>query len=163
MGYDRVYFLKKAFALYPGVVRPVSAGFLAAHYDRRRARRGPARALLDAAIGLAFRAWIPGRARRVQRKLGLDDAWRRRAIAIARARFADPNDIALFRIDRADQLDSYVRRFEDAALNKRINPRGWTAACVLADKPRFYARCAAAGLPHPRTVAMLAAPNFLRR
>ena len=44
MGYDRLYFLKKAYAIYPGVVAPVSGGFLADHYRRRRARRGPLRA-----------------------------------------------------------------------------------------------------------------------
>ncbi|HKP78644.1 MAG TPA: hypothetical protein VJU34_05920, partial [Phenylobacterium sp.] len=153
MGYDRLYFLKKAYALYPGVVTPVSGGFLAEHYRRRRLARGPARAVLDAVVGLGFQAWIPWRARKVQRKFGLDDAWRARAIAIARARFADPQDVALFRIDEAAALGGYVRRFEDAALNKRINPRGWTPDCALADKLRFYARCRDARLPHPETVA----------
>jgi len=157
MGYDRLYFLKKAYAIYPGVVAPVSAGFLADHYRRRRARRGPLRAALDALVGLGFQAWIPWRARKVQRKFGLDDAWRARAVEIARARFADPQDVALFRIDEAGALDGYVRRFEDAALNKRINPLGWTRDCALADKARFYARCRDAGLPHPETVAVVEA------
>lgn len=157
MGYDRLYFLKKAYALYPGVVTPVSGGFLAEHYRRRRLVRGPARAVLDAVVGLGFQAWIPWRARKVQRKFGLDDAWRARAIAIARARFADPQDVALFRIDEAAALGGYVRRFEDAALNKRINPRGWTPDCALADKLRFYARCRDARLPHPETVATVTA------
>lgn len=155
MGYDWFYFAKKAYALYPGVTAPVSGGFLAAHYARRRAGRGPLRAALDAAVGLGFQAWIPWRARKVQRKLGLTPAWRRRAVAIARARFADPQDIALFRIEAPDDLDGYIRRFEDAALNKRINPLGWTPACALADKARFYARCRDAGLPHPATVAVV--------
>lgn len=155
MGYDQFYFLKKAYGIYPGVVRPVSARCLEAHYAHRRARRGPVRAGLDALVGLAFKAWIPWRAAKVQKKFGLGEAWRERAIEIARDRFADPNDLALFRIETPDQLDVYVRRFEDAALNKRINPRGWTSACVLADKVRFQARCEEAGLPHPRTVALL--------
>ncbi|MBU1377274.1 MAG: hypothetical protein KKE02_17500 [Alphaproteobacteria bacterium] len=155
MGYDRLYFLKKAYAIWPGVVAPVSGGFLAAHYRRRRAERGPLRAALDALVGLAFKAWIPWRAGKVQRKFGLDDAWRARAVRIARARFADPQDVALFRIEAANDLDGYVRRFEDAALNKRINPRGWRPDCALADKARFYARCREAGLPHPQTVAVL--------
>jgi len=154
MGYDPIYFIKKAYAIYPGVTRPVSAGVLDAHYRRRRSHRGLLRAAFDAAVGIAFLAWIPWRARKVQRKFGFDAAWRRRAIAIARACFADPNDIALFRIERPDALDTYVRRFEDAGLNKRINPLGWTPGCALADKLRFYARCAAAGLPHPETVAI---------
>jgi len=155
MGYDRFYFLKKAYALYPGVLEPVSGSFLAAHYRRRRAARGPVRVALDAVVGLGFRAWIPWRARQVQRKYGLSAAWRRWAVGIARTRFADPQDIALFRIDAPEALDGYVRRFEDAALNKRINPLGWTPDCALADKVRFQARCRAAGLPHPETVATL--------
>ncbi|MDZ4371444.1 MAG: sugar-transfer associated ATP-grasp domain-containing protein [Phenylobacterium sp.] len=157
MGYDRLYFLKKAFAVYPGVVRPISAVVLAAHYARRRRRRGPLRAGLDAMVGLAFLAWIPWRARKVQRKFGLSEAWRRRAVQIARARFADPNDLALFGIDRAEALDGYIRRFEDAALNKIINPLGWGGRCLLADKLRFEARCRATGLPQPEMVATLAA------
>ncbi|HEY0269467.1 MAG TPA: sugar-transfer associated ATP-grasp domain-containing protein [Sphingomonas sp.] len=155
MGYDRFYFLKKAYALYPGVVRPVSAAILAPYYDRRRAARGAPRALLDAIAGLAFLAWVPWRARAVQRKFGLDAAWRRRAIAIARAHFADPNDVALFRITRAEAFDAYIRRYEDAALNKIVNPLGWTADCALADKARFAARCRAADLPHPATIALV--------
>lgn len=161
MGYDRLYFLKKAYAIYPGVLTPVSGGFLAEHYRRRRSARGPLRAALDAAVGLAFQAWIPWRARKVQRKFGLDDAWRVRAVRIARSRFADPQDVALFRIDRGEALDGYIRRFEDAALNKRINPLGWTPACALADKTRFYARCRDAGLPHPETIATVAGGRLM--
>lgn len=155
MGYDRFYFLKKAYGIYPGVTTPVSARCLTAHYAHRQTRRGPLRAGLDALVGLAFKAWIPWRAAKVQEKFGLDDAWRTRAIEIARARFADPNDLALFRITEAGQLDDYIRRYEDAALNKRINPQGWTSRCVLANKARFQARCEAASLPTPRTVAIV--------
>lgn len=147
------YFAKKLYAIYPGVVTPVSGDFLAAHYAARKAARSWPRAVLDAAVGLGFLAWIPLRAGAVQRRHGLDGAWRRNAVRIARARFADPNDIALFRIEHADQLDGYIRRFEDAGLNKRINPKGWTPACVLMDKIRFYARCAAHGVHHPQVVA----------
>lgn len=155
MGYDSFHFLKKAYGIYPGIRAPVSARCLQDHYAQRQARRGPARAALDAVVGLAFQAWIPGRAAKVQRKFGLDAAWRRRAVEIAQARFVDPNDLALFRIEEPAQLDGYIRRFEDAALNRRINPLGWTRDCVLADKIRFEARCAAARLPHPRTVAVV--------
>lgn len=149
------YRAKKAYSLYPGVGAPVSGSFLAAHYARRRAARGPARALLDGLIGTAFLAWLPARARAVQRRHGLDDGWTARAVAIARQRFADPNDIALFRIATADQLDGYIRRFEDAGINQRINPSAWMPDCVLADKIAFSERCAAAGLPHPGVVATL--------
>ena len=154
-GYDRLYFLKKAWALYPGVRQPVSGNFLAAHYADRRAERTMTRATVDAVIGALFHAWVPIRARKVQRKFGLDTEWRRRATAIAHARFADPNDIALFRIGEGDELGFYIRRFEDAAINKRLNPRGWSPDCALADKARFAARCRTAGLPHADTVAMI--------
>jgi hypothetical protein len=153
VGYDRIYFLKKAYGLYPGVTRPVSAGVLVPHYRLRRETRGRFRAVLDAAVGLGFLAWAGWRARWVQRKFGLDAAWRCNAIRIARDRFADPNDIALFRIREAAELDRYIRRFEDAALNKILNPAGWTTTCALADKALFYARCRAAELPHPETIA----------
>jgi hypothetical protein len=149
-----IYRAKKWYDLYPGVIRPVSGTFLHDHYDRRASARGPVWRVLDMVAGLGFHAWLPFRARAVQQRFGLDPAWRRRALAIARERFADPNDIALFRIEHADQLDGYIRRFEDAALNKRINPLGWRGDCVLMDKVAFYRRCAAAGLPHPETVAI---------
>lgn len=150
-----IYYAKKWYALYPGVVRPVSGAFLAEHYRRRRESRGLLRSAADAVIGLGFKGWIPLRARAVQRKYSLSDGWRRSAIAIARKRFADPNDIALFRIEKAEELDGYIRRFEDAALNKVINPRGWSPDCALVDKVRFYQRCAAKGLPHPEVVALV--------
>ncbi len=154
------YRAKKLYSIYPGVVTPVSGAFLADHYAwRRRARHAP-RALLDAIVGIAFLAWVPIRARAVQRRFGLDDAWRGRAIGIARARFADPGDIALFRIGEAAELDHYIRRFEDAALNKRINPRGWAPGCVLTDKIRFYERCARQGLRHPAVVATIEQGRF---
>lgn len=153
-GYDRFYFLKKAWPLYPGIVRPVSATFLHTHYAERRQTRTIGRAALDALIGLLFHAWIPWRALRVGRKFGFDLGWTWHAIRIAHARFADPNDIALFRIERPEQLASYIRRFEDAALNKRINPLGWGQDCALADKQRFAERCQQAGLPHPETIAI---------
>ncbi len=152
-GYDGFYFLKKAWPLFPGILRPVSAPFLAAHYESRCVARGPVRKTADALIGIGFHIWVRRRATRVQRKFGLDPAWRAHAVAIAKARFADPNDIALFRIERAEQLDAYIRRFEDAALNKRINPLGWTPDCALADKARFAERCRATGLPHAETIA----------
>lgn len=155
-GYNRLYYLKKAWPLFPGILRPVAAPFLRDHYARRRAERGFLRAGIDALIGIGFHLWIPRRAARVQRRFGYDAGWRRRAIAIARARFADPNDIALFRIEHPDQLDQYLRRFEDAAINKRINPLGWTAGCALADKRLFAERCAAAELPHAETIATAA-------
>lgn len=147
------YRAKKIYAVYPGLTAPVSADFLADHYARRRQGRSGPRALLDMLVGAAFLAWVPHRAANVQRRFGFDEAWRIRAIEIARARFVDPSDIALFRIERADELDGYIRRFEDAGLNKIINPCGWRRDCALADKIRFYRRCAERGLPHPQVFA----------
>lgn len=149
------YRAKKLYAIYPGMRSPRSGSFLADHYARLERERAAPRVLLDALVGAAFLAWVPARARSVQRRFGLDDDWRQAAIRIARSRFADPNDLALFRIDEADQLDGYIRRFEDAALNKIVNPLAWQADCALADKVRFYARCAARGLPHPDVLATL--------
>lgn len=155
MGYGRLYFLKKAYAIYPGLLRPSSARILQPHYRRLQGQRRLPRVVLDLLVGLGFHAWIPWRAGQVARRLGLGRDWRRHAVSIARARFVDPQDIALFRIGEAQAMDGYIRRFEDAALNKRINPKGWSAGCALADKIRFHARCRAAGLPHPETVAVL--------
>jgi hypothetical protein len=149
------YRAKKSYAIYPGVLAPRSGGFLAEHYARRRSERTPPRVLLDALVGAGFLLWVPLRARRVQRRFGLDEAWRRKAVHIARSRFADPNDLALFRIGEADALDGYIRRFEDAGLNKIVNPQAWRPDCALADKIRFYARCAEHALPHPRVLATL--------
>lgn len=150
-----LYFAKKRFALFPGVKAPISAPAFANHYAQRQRQRSTLRASLDAVIGTAFQAWIPLRAKAVERKFKLGDAWRRNAIDIARRRFVDPNDIALFRIERADQLDGYIRRFEDAAFNKIINPAGWKPDCELMNKTRFYKRCAKNGLPHPDVAANL--------
>ncbi len=149
------YRAKKFYSIYPGVVAPISGSFLAEHYARRRRARGPLRAAIDAIVGVAFLGWVLYRARAVQRRYGLSDAWRAQAVAIARERFADPNDLALFRIEQAAQLDAYIRRFEDAGLNQRINPLAWTRHCVLADKIRFYERCAEHGLHHPAVVATI--------
>lgn len=153
------YHAKKAYSLYPGVITPISGSFLAAHYARRRIERGMGRRLLDAIVGVAFLAWIPIRARQVQKRFGLPLTWRASATAIARARFADPNDIALFRIGDARDLDHYIRRFEDAGVNKRINPQAWSVQCALADKIGFYDRCAEHGLRHPKVFATLRGPR----
>lgn len=155
MGYDRLYFLKKAYAIYPGLLRARCAPVLRAHYDRRLRGRGVVRAALDCTVALGFLAWIPWRAAAVQRAHGLSDGWRRMAIRIARERFVDPNDVALFRIERPEAVGDYIRRFEDADLNRRINPLGWGRQCALADKRRFEARCRAAGLAQPETVAVV--------
>lgn len=152
-GYDRKYYWKKAWSIFPGIVSPASAPFLQAYYRERAQKRSVSRVVADAMIALAFHAWIPLRTEQARRRHGLSADWSKRARALAHARFVDPNDIALFRIDRAEELDGYIRRFEDAGINKLLNPAGWLPTCVLADKLRFAQRCAEAGLPHAATVA----------
>ncbi|MDT9597933.1 sugar-transfer associated ATP-grasp domain-containing protein [Sphingosinicella rhizophila] len=155
MGRFSVYRLKKAFALYPGVVAPVSADFLSQYYALRRRERLLPRALLDAVTGLLFRLWVPFRARQVARRYGLGDDWVRSAVRIGREGFADPNDLALFRIDRRQDLRCFMRRYEYAAISKRINPACWRDDCALADKILFYARAAEHDLPHPVVLATI--------
>ena len=147
------YRAKKAFGIYPGMGAPVAADFLTDHYARRRAQRSAPRAALDAVVGALFRLWVPVRARRVAKRYGLGSRWAASATRIGRERFADPNDLALFRVSEAGELGTFMRRFEYAAISKRINPACWSDDCALADKVRFYARCAEHGLPHPEVLA----------
>ncbi len=151
--YNSLYYLKKGFALYPGRTDPVSANFLADHYRVRRGQRSSLRVGLDWLVGTAFQAWVPFRARSVARRFGLGNDWVRRATAIARARFADPNDLALFRIEAPDELDQWMRRYENAAISKLINPHNWRPDCVLADKIAFERRCSEHGIAHPPLLA----------
>lgn len=160
MGRFSAYRLKKAFGLYPGLVAPVSAAFLADHYAARRRARSLPRAALDLMAGSLFRLWVPFRARSVARRYRLGADWARAAARIGAGRFADPNDIALFRVSRPDDLDQFMRRFEYAAISKRINPVCWRSDCVLADKALFYARCAERGLPHPQVFATVTARDM---
>jgi hypothetical protein len=155
MGRFSAYRLKKAFALFPGIGTPVSADFLSDHYAERRRNRSLPRAALDALAGAAFQLWVPLRAKRVAKRYRLGGAWAREAARIARERFADPNDLALYRVSRPEQLRSFMRRFEYAAISKRINPACWRDDCALADKQLFYARCAEHGLPHPPVLAVV--------
>jgi len=144
-----LYYAKKYFAIFPGGDEPISAPSFAEHYQRRKRSRSRLRAILDRLIARAFLAWLPARTREVAVRHGKDASWQERTLAIAKARFVDPNDIALFRIERADELDFYVRRFEDAGFNKIINPMGWNRECVLVDKAAFYRRCRAHEITHP--------------
>lgn len=147
------YYFKKRFSLYPGCGAAVCAPFLRPYYERRRQERSWARAGLDGLVYFLFQAWVPVRARFVARRFGLDGNWVRNASHIGRRRFADPIDIALFRVSRLEDLDRFMRRFEYAEISKRMNPAAWTRHCVLADKALFAARCAQHGLPHPNLLA----------
>ncbi len=147
------YYLKKRFSIYPGFRRPISAPFLRDYYLARRAERSRLRALLDGLVYLLFQLWVPFRARSVAAKFKLGSRWARKASGIGRRRFADPNDIAVFRIDEDQDLDRYMRRFEYAEISKRINPAAWDGDCLLADKARFARRCADYSLPAPLFLA----------
>lgn len=106
-------------------------------------------------VWLGFQLWVPLRARRVARRFGLGSDWARQASRTGRRRFVDPNDIALFRIDQDGDADRYLRRFEYAAISKRINPAVWRRDCALADKALFAARCAEFRLPSPPLLARI--------
>lgn len=150
---NRWYYLKKSFAIFPGFRRPLSAPFLHDHYRVRAARRSMLRLLLDGVVAVGFRAWVPWRARSVAQRFGLDRKWATRASGIARRRFWDPQDIAVFRVSDDADTDNYLRRFEYAALSKAINPVAWAPDCALADKARFAEHCAAHDLPVPLPIA----------
>jgi hypothetical protein len=148
----RLYRLRKSFALFPGGRTAIAPDFLSAHYRWRTGKRAPVRRALDRLIGRLFALWVGPRAHRVARRHRLGPDWVRSAISLARARMIDPNDLALFGIDSADEARTYLRRYEYAAINKLLNPAGWSNTCALTDKARFAERCAAAGLPHAETL-----------
>lgn len=149
------YYFKKWYSIYPGFRRPICAPFLRDYYRSRRAERSWPRALLDGIVYLLFQLWVPFRARSIGRKFKLGPRWARKASGIGRRRFADPNDIAVFRIEEDRDLDRYMRRFEYAEISKRINPAAWKEDCLLADKARFAKRCGQSGLPAPLFLARL--------
>lgn len=147
------YYAKKRFALYPGIVEARSAAFLAPYYAGRQAEQSPLRLVVNAITYAGFKLWAPWRARQIGRRYRLDGAWMKSAAAIAGERFADPNDIALYRIAQPSELDDFIRRFEHSEISKRVNPRCWDADCVLGNKIEFYARCVEFNLPHPQVFA----------
>lgn len=155
----RYYRLKKAFRIFPVNPGPraaapyICAGFLEPYYAAIEAKRGAARRLFDRLVAFGFRLWLPGRARKVAARYGLDADWARRAVRIGRARFADPKDMVLYRIEKPEDLDDVLRHFEHAPISKIVNPLNWKPNCVLKDKTAFAARCAAAGLRIPQTYA----------
>lgn len=141
--------LRLNFALFPGIIRPQCAHFLRPHYERRAREQGIARILLNAVIFVVFQFWLSLRVRSVARKWGKDSKWIRNSLEICRARFVDPNDIALFRIENPDELDHYMRRFEHIAIGRTIAHAQTDHSKWMTDKLHFYQLCASAGISHP--------------
>lgn len=155
----RYYRLKKSFHIFPrnphqGGGEPfICARFLKDYYRAIDRARGPLRRIVDAAVAIGFRLWLPRRARKIAAQFDLGDAWRREAIRIGAARFADPKDLALYRIEKPEDLDTYIRHYEHARISKLINPLNWTETCVLKDKTVFARRCEALGIRSPTRFA----------
>jgi|GEM_PF-516693 len=147
--HDWWYYFKKKFAIYPGIRNFVAADFLQDHYEARKAGQSLFDRIVNGAVFTGFHLWLPFRAAAIARKYGLGQDWARKALDIGRKRFADPNDIALFRIREPAELNSYLRRFEHASINKIFNPKNWQADCALGNKIAFHNICADHGLPHP--------------
>ncbi len=149
--------LRLNFALFPGIRQARSATFLQPHYAHRAARQGLPRIAFNALVFVAFQTWLPFRTRAVARKWGHDRIWEKRTLQICRSRFVDPNDIALFRIEQAGQLDDYVRRFEHIPLGRAMAHAESDHSALLIDKLHFYQTCNAGNLPHPEVIAYDAA------
>lgn len=147
------YYAKKSVPIFPGIAKPRSARFLQRYYAQKQESRNVLDTCASAITYALFNAWIPFRARQIARRYNFDHVWAVNARRIAQLRFADPNDIALFRIADPAELDDYLRRFEHSVVNKTINPRAWLPECVLANKVEFYARCVAFSLSHPHIYA----------
>lgn len=148
--------LRLNFSLYPGILNYRAADFLTLYYEQKKASAGWMARALRLVVYVAFQAWLPFRARAVAKKWGEGASWRKRALAICRDRFVDPNDIALFRIQDADELDYYMRRFEHIGVGRAIAFPDTDHSLFLTDKRRFYECCAAGEVPHPRIFAILA-------
>ncbi len=143
------YHAKKSASLFPGITKAVSAKFLSDHYRARAKQQSTFDTAVNTLTYGGFKLWIGWRAQQVAKRHGLSNQWAANARIIARTRFADPNDLALFRIEQANQLDHYMRRFEYAALNRMFNPANWKRDCLLANKIDFYLYCMIKGLPAP--------------
>lgn len=148
------YHAKKRHALFPGVTRAKRAHFLGDYYRSLAQAQGPLRKLVNFVTLSGFNAWVGWRARQVARRYGMPEGWAKTAERIARSRFADPNDLALYRITDEAELDVYLRRFEHSQISRIINPRNWTRDCVLAHKIDFYLLGMATGLPVPELHAI---------
>lgn len=152
--HDWWYYFKKKYALYPGISRFRAGDFLTEYYRHRQSRQSLIGKMANAAVFAGFHIWLPWRAREIAAKYGLPNGWIRQAVAIGRQCIADPNDIALFRIENAEQMRRHLRRFEHAAISKLVNPLNWLPDCRLGNKLTFHNACRAHMLPHPEIYAV---------
>ncbi|NVE93926.1 sugar-transfer associated ATP-grasp domain-containing protein [Altererythrobacter lutimaris] len=143
------YHAKKKFPLFPGLTRATGSAFLNEHYRHIEESQGPLRKLVNILTFSGFHAWLGLRTKQVAKRYKMPDGWATQAKAIARKRFVDPNDLALFRIEKPEEMDLFLRRFEHSDLNRRFNPANWTRDCLLANKIDFYLFCLDRGLSTP--------------
>ncbi len=149
------YYAKKAVPVFPGVDRAFAPTFLQDYYQRWETGLTRSRKLLNRAILAGFRAWVPGRARQIAKRYGLDENWQLTAARRASDFIIDPRELALFRIGSDTELDNYLRSFEWARIARIINPQYWTPDCRVAHKIDFYLHAMAHGLPIPALRAVV--------
>ena len=149
------YFAKKAIALFPGVRRARAASFLSAYYRQWEDSLSLARVSLNRAMLAGFRAWVPGRTRKIAARYRLDNHWQAEANRRARQFIFDPHELALFRISTDDEIDVCLRRFEWARMHKLLVPQYWQPDCRVAHKIDFYLHAMRHHLPIPALRAMV--------
>jgi hypothetical protein len=153
--WGRLYdLIRLNFAIFPGIRQFRSADFLHTHYERRQKRQGFQRIFLNTIIFVVFYLWVPLRTRRVANDWKKDQAWVQRTVQICRARFVDPLDVALFRIEEEPELDHYMRRFEHISVGRAVAQPDTDHSPYLTDKLRLYELLGAVDAPHPRLFAI---------
>lgn len=148
------YFLKKAPFVFPAAPPGAPAPFVAAEgltafYAARWKAAGPLRRASWRLLRAAFLLWLPGRARTLAKAHGIGPERRAEIEALCRRRFLDPRDAIVQNLRSDAEAALYVRRFEEAAISRRLNPQYWDGTCAMDDKAEFAARCVRHGLPHP--------------
>lgn len=144
--------LRLNFTIYPGVSNFKSAHFLKPYYELHRQNQGFAGKIGNCLVYAGFRIWMRRRVKTIAAKWGLDEAWQKHALAICRERFVDPREIALYRIQSADEMDYYLRRFEHVCVGRTIANPATDHGALLRNKARFYAHCQKHAISHPQMV-----------
>ena len=150
---DPWYYFKKSLPLYPGIDRYKCAEFLDEYYAWRRERQTIFHKVRNGITYPVFKAWLYVRVGQVARRYNLDKEWAQNALGVASRNFIDPNDLAWFRVNTDADAKHLFRRFEYASVNKLINPKNWSAECVLGNKIAFHNICKAHNIPHPQILA----------